>query len=297
MQVCFSLLIEIKMTMKEHRMHVLENAAGAYGLMISTFVVLIVTGYSIVVNSKTTYCCSSLRVLIGSILASSFISTMFCFLCSLSLVSLIYLGTDWTSVNTLHDCMSMTALSAQYIMSCHILLLSLHRYIGVVYPLKLCNAWVVRKTKRIVAMIWTASIVTFVPLIAIELVTKEKYKLELYLLKVQHCMNIVIILWIAFFSVRITSTLVKRFYTMKKIAANGSYRQSSAFIRSVVITLAMGIVFAMTYLPRAVEGLSSKEPRITIPIFFYVASYIIDPLLIILKDAMDKKAQRSTLCG
>lgn len=280
------------MTMREDRMKVVENKISIYGLTISTFLVIIVNCFGIFANYKSTYCCSSMKTLITSILVSSLVSTTFCYICSAALASLIYLKSDKKIANFIHGLMNLAAISAQFIMSFHIFLISLQRYIAVIVPLKIKSIWVVRKTKFIVAFIWISIVILCTPLIVIELITEEKYKIESKMLEVQHCLNTIIIVSLVFFYTHIIYLLYKAYTTTKPMSSNATY-SSKSFKRSVIITIAMGSVFCITYIPRSLSGLIEEESRFSVPIFFYVASYFIDPIIIIVKYMAEKRSKNT----
>ena len=252
---------------------------GAITILILTVVILIIQILSLVIHWKSNYRCPCFRLFITSVLMSTFISNLICFTCNIILMFIIYQGVESQTVFAIYHTNKVMTVGAEFVCILHIFLISFQRYIAVVYPFKINRLWVLCKGTYVCSIIWGVTLIIFIGLSILEFYTSTNI---LRLTKtVQGYTILVIILIMTYYYTRIIHTLVKRY-------RNQNLKTSSTNLRAVFISIALGVAFALSFGPKAIESIIWQDLVLTWTIYLYIISYSYDSLLIIGKFIYEK---------
>ena len=266
--------------MTDDKLALYSTQNGATTIFILTLAMLIINSIALVIHhKKSTYKCACFRLMVGSVLSSMFIANFICFSCNVILIFVVYLKMTDTYTMRVYSINKFLSVWAEFVSIIHILLLSLQRYVAVLYPFKINGFWMVCHAKVICFTVWISTLVVFIGLI----VTHCYVDADLYHMSklVQSYMVLVIILVLTYIYARIVVHLTRR-------QLNKNLQTSKANLRAVFISMALGIAFCVSYLPRSIHVILFYHSRLTWTVYLYIISYSFDALLIILKFLYEK---------
>ena len=246
---------------------------GAIAVFVITFCILVINFVALIIHrNKISYRCSCFRMLISSVLSSMLIATFICFSCNILLVFVVYVKVKNRYIMQVYTTCKFMSVWAEFVSICHILLISVQRYIAVIYPFKINGCWMICHSKVVCSTIWSSTLLVFIGLIATNfLVDSDLYHYSELVLGYS---VLVIIIILAYVYVFIVIHLTKRHL-------NKDLKTNTTNLRAVFISMALGIAFCISFLPRAIHVILYSDRHLTWTVYLYITSYSFDSLLII----------------
>ena len=266
--------------MVDNKLALYSSQDGAIAIFVLTLVVLIINSIALAIHhKKSTYKCACFRLMVGSVLSSMFVANFICFTCNIILIFVVYLKMVDNHTMMAYSVNKFLSVWAEFVSIIHILLLSVQRYVAVFYPFKINGFWMVCHAKMICSTVWISTLIVFLGLI----ITHCYVDADLYHLSkaVQSYLVLVIIVILTLIYARIVVHLTKR-------QLNKNLQTNKANLRAVFISMALGIAFCVSYLPRSIHVILFYHSRLTWTVYLYIISYSFDALLIIFKFLYEK---------
>lgn len=221
---------------------------------------------------------------------SMLVATSVCFSCNVLLIFVIYFDMKNKYTLNVYKLMKFISVWAEIVSIIHVLLISFQRYIAVTSPFKINDMWMLSHFKKVCLTIWCSTLMVTIGFTVADFFEDD---IDFYrtMKIVQSYMALLIIVILVYFYSCIVYHLTKRHM-------NKSMTKSSTNLRALCISMALGVAFSITFLPRSIHViLFYNDRRLAWTVYLYIVSYSFDSFLIVSKFLFEKyylKEKRTT---
>ena len=262
-------------------------------LLIITLLIFMLCCSALRYQVRQQFSCPALKFLLTSLLMTSSISAMNCFIADVVLIIAVHPKLWVVPMYRIYVTLYYFTIILNIVFGSHIALISIQRYVAVLHPLKLYMLSALHHIRTIVKIIWITTLLIFGSMFIFDYVTKMKYNIARYADYIKCAFNFIVILIIIYVYPCIMYSMLQRNIRFNRNKSSGHMIKFTSFLhRSIIISGALGAVFVCTFLPLAIGDLFYTQHYKFWPAILYLLGHGVDATLVIWKGVARNTEQK-----